>query len=196
MDHNSGIPITFNMLFCYEDSTWGVPANKLKIDAIRKNGAQYVGAQLKTRNPNGKWRDVDSHTYYENCGFDILLMAVGRKTEEAMGIAYGNTAIVSKAGPTTGVKYWTWNIDGEARHEISHLFGCADWKADGSGHIKTECIMVYGQSWPPWYWFDYLHEKSSCPWAKQCPNWCTGTGIHCCETKFNTNWDNYYSIVK
>ncbi len=179
----SNIPVVFNIIFCYEDSSWSIPLSCGKSSEMFDHGEDYVGDQLNTCFPDGTWKESGAYLCRDNCGFDILLMVAGRSGGwDAMGLAQSNRAIVCKDGKSTSTIYWKRNIDGVAQHEISHLFGCEDYPP----HPRTPCIMYYSASWP---WADYVHEKSILSWAQQYPYWCSD-----CQAFFDSNWDRFSSV--
>ncbi len=177
----SNIPVVFNMIFCYDDSSWNIPYYYEEAHDMFAHGEDYVGTQLGI--VGGEWIESGLYLSIYNCGFDILLMAAGREASDAMGLAQVNRAIVCKSGASTSQLYWKRNIDGVAQHEVSHLFGCED-KVDG--HPRIACIMYYSDTWP---WLDFLHEKSILPWAQQYPYWCSE-----CQAFFDTRWSRFSTV--
>ena len=129
----------------------------------------------------------------ENCGFDILLLVASRNADY-MGTRFDNVATICKSGASTSELYWKRNIDGVVQHEIAHIFRCEDWSSSGTAHPKLKCVMVYGTTWPPQYWFDYLHEVSLVPWANAQNSWCDSTDAHCCKGHFEANWYDFYDV--
>lgn len=196
---DSNIPIRFKMEICYDDSSWNLPADKFEIDPIRVHGMQWAGDRLNHFS-NLPWSDLphddaDGELMLNrgNCGFDILLLVASRNAD-FMGIRYDNIATVCKSGASTSPLYWKRNIDGVVQHEIAHIFRCEDWSSDGNGHPQLKCVMVYGTTWPPWYWFDYLHEVSLSPIANAQNSWCDSTDAHCCKGHFEANWYDFYDV--
>ncbi|MHA1156189.1 MAG: hypothetical protein ACTSQK_08785 [Candidatus Heimdallarchaeota archaeon] len=176
------IPVTFNMIFAYDNPTWDLPSSCDDAGEMFDHGDVYVGSQLHTVYPLGTWNERDDDLSRYNCGFDILIMAAGRNAGEASGLANSNRAFVAKAGPSTSTAFWERNIDGVIQHEVSHLFDCKDYPE----HSATPCIMFYKWTfWPE----DYLHEVSVWPFARQYPYWCS-----VCQAKFDANW-NRFSVV-
>lgn len=118
-----------------------------------------------------------------NCGFDVLLMAVGRAGADFAGTGHENRPIICMDGRITSPLDWRSNIDGLAMHEMAHIFGCQDY---GAGHPNCDCIMfynwrkncIYEEIWIPFF-----------PAPFQYPYWCSE-----CQDFFNVNWCRF-SIV-
>jgi len=97
----------------------------------------------------------------ENCGFDVILLAAGRRGGSA-GVQIFNVAVVAKWRNflPSATEKWRANIDGVVQHEVSHLFGCKDVV---DGHDKCACIMAYWEiPWPfvPFFLpISYIYEE-------------------------------------
>lgn len=188
-ENNNNPSIDFAMIIAYDDSTWNIPAGIVDSNTLDDLGTEYFATQV-----NGKrtwWTGVNKISIY-NCGFDILLMAAGRRDADgASGVAMTSRCIVKKSGKSTISAYWYANIDGVVQHEISHLFGCLDCV---DGHPVVSCIMAYGAGWPPWRWFDGLHEYVLAFYNPLVTKyWCSSTSPYGCTAKFDANWARFYS---
>jgi len=187
---SSNIPELLNIVLATDDDSWNIPSAYDDIGEFRPHGLAYIEQQLNVENYELYIRG--DHTDLYNCGFDIFIMAVGRKGDLA-GTRKGNNVVVCKW--RTGLPYtdekWKANIDGLIQHEVSHLFECYDVV---DGHPETPCIMAY---WTNWGWpISYLYEYMTWGTGRQTNNWCTGTGTFGCQTAFNTYWDRYYTILR
>ncbi len=187
---NNGNPsIDFAMIIAYDDSTWNIPTGIVDSGTLDNLGREHFATQV---NAQRTWWTPSNKISIYNCGFDILLMAAGRRDAAGeSGVAMASRCIVKKSGPSTFSVNWPSNIDGLVQHEISHLFDCLD-RVDG--HPLTSCIMVYGAGWPPWKWYDHLHEfvfGVFNPFATK--YWCSSTGPNGCTAKFDANWARFYS---
>lgn len=185
---SSNIPVLLNPMIAYDDSTWSIPDGMHNVEELRDNGIDYIESKLGIT----YWWRHGFCSYRSNCGFDILLMAAGRRGDVA-GLQTWNSVLVCKwrIGLPSGDQ-WKDNIDGTVQHEVSHLFGTVDVV---NGHAITACIMVY---WtlvipmiPYFIPISYLYEHMSYGIALQTGNW--GSSC-CCQTAFNDNWGKYYTI--
>ena len=183
-NYGSNIPVAFKMIICYDDSTWSIPMGKDDGEMF-DHGKTYAGDD-QLNSIYDDWDDVPYKISVYNCGFDILLMAAGRNSGGAEGMAFQNRAIIFMSGSITHNSYWKKNIDGVAQHEISHLFGCNDVI---HGHTFTSCIMCY----KPWFPIYYQFEVCIWTWCYQLDRWCTLSGSNHCQYKFDNNWGIFYS---
>ncbi len=186
---SSNIPELLNIVLATDDGSWNIPSTYHKISELRPHGLAYIEQQLDVENYELYTNDDRTDLY--NCGFDIFIMAAGRRGNVA-GSRLGNNVVVCKWRP--GLPYtdekWKSNIDGVIQHEVSHIFGCLD-VADG--HAEISCIMAYWQNWIGWP-ISYLYEYMTIGTGRQTNNWCTDTGTYGCQTAFTTNWARFYTI--
>lgn len=184
--YDSNIPVALKMILCYDDSSWSIPSDLSDSRPIFDHGREYAGDQLNL--VDSIWDDTNFCSKW-NCGFDILLMAASRDVSYSGGLAVYCRAIACKSGPSTPGAAWQVNIDGVVQHCIAHIYECEDYP----DHPKKFCVMCYSASWP---WFDYIHEISALPWAKQSNVFCTAIGDHYCQHHFNEEWDRFYTVVQ
>ncbi len=182
---SSNIPVLINPIIAWDDRTWSIPANLHDTGTIMSNGVNHIEDKLKI----SSWSKLLDSSCHKQCGFDIILLAAGRRGNVA-GIADKNVALVCKwrRGLPSLSPFWQSNIDGTVQHEVSHLFGTKDVP----GHARVACIMAYWETciWRPDWYRSYLYEYM---WGEPCQtnNWHSACR---CQIDFLAHWDRVYDI--
>ena len=185
---SSNIPVLINPIIAWDDSTWSIPATMHDTGDIMADGVNHIKGKLQI----SSWSKLLDSSSHKHCGFDIILLAAGRRGNVA-GIADRNVALVCKW--RTGLPYttekWRANIDGLVQHEVSHLFGTKDVP----DHAKVACIMAYWNTvfpFPPYFIpISYLYEYMTYGYGVQTNNWNSSCR---CQTDFIAHYDRVYDI--
>ncbi len=179
-----GLSVKINPIIAFDDNTWSIPNGVYDGATIRENGVDHVESKLSI---SYWWRYI-SGVSRRNCGFDIILMASGRRGDVA-GTSSHNTILVSKwrYGLPSATEKWRSNIDGLVQHELSHQFGCDDV---AQGHAKVNCIMAYWTNWIG-YPISFLYEYMNWGAGLQTGWWYFACS---CNSYFDTNWGKFYTV--